>query len=359
MSITSTGGKPMPNGRFRPHRIGSFRTSALALGLLAAASLPTLSYAQTPGNSPAPPMPGRLVATDGGHRLHLWCTGDGPAPTVILLTGANGSSADWGLVQPAVAAGARVCSYDRADLAWSDKGPDPRGVGVSADELHQVLRRGAVPGPYVLAGVSLGGTIARVFAHKYPDDVAGVLLIDAPLNGTAPVPEDILSSLDTRAEVETPPANLPPEMQAVLTWVRDLARTEKPPPTLRDGRREYPTTGMTFTSPIWLETSDLGEPQRALAATMAGTKVPLGDKPLFVISAGRLDARTTGSSYIDALRAHVANQASAAGLSRNSQFAVARASFHAVMFYEPQLVTSAILQVLTSARTGERLKPLR
>jgi len=80
-----------------------FGADALASGLLVVVSLPTLGYAQTPVNSPAPPMPGRLVATDAGHKLHLWCTGEGPAPTVILVTGAGGSSADWGLVQPAVA----------------------------------------------------------------------------------------------------------------------------------------------------------------------------------------------------------------------------------------------------------------
>jgi len=230
---------------------------------------------------------------------------------------------------------------------------------VSADELQQVLRHAEVPQPYVLVGLSLGGQIARVFAHKYSDEVAGLVLIDSTLeSGTAPVAEDVFSALDTRVEAETnPSATFPPDMQAALAWARRLASQEKIPLTLRDGGKEFSTTGMTFSSPLWLETPDLRE--LTVAAAMEGTKVPLGDKPLFVISAGRLDARTSGSSYIDALRAHVANQASAAVLSRNSQFVVARASFHAVIFYEPQLVTSAILQVLASARTGDRLKPVR
>jgi len=50
--------------------------------------------------SPAPSMPGRLVATDAGHRLHLWCTGEGSAPTVALVGGGGGYSLDWELVQP-------------------------------------------------------------------------------------------------------------------------------------------------------------------------------------------------------------------------------------------------------------------
>jgi pimeloyl-ACP methyl ester carboxylesterase len=349
-------------GRFQ---IGCFGANALTLGLLVAASLPTLGYAQSPEKSPVPAMPGRLIATDAGHRLHLWCIGEGRLPTVILVGGGGGYSIDWALVQPAIAANARVCSYDRAGFAWSDKGPAPRGVGVSADELHQVLRRADVRQPYVLVGLSLGGPIARVFAHKYPDEVAGVVLIDPTLEveRTAPVAEDVLSSLDMRAEEESNPATyLPPDIQAARTWAINLARQEQPPPTIMDGRVELKTAGMAWPIPIWLETSDLGEPVLAVKATMAGTQVPLGDKPLFVISAGRLSwdaqARATGTSYMAALRAHIANQAYAAGLSRNSQFVVARASFHAVIFYEPQLVASAILQVLASARAGDRLKPL-
>jgi pimeloyl-ACP methyl ester carboxylesterase len=325
----------------------------------------TVASAQVEPKPPAPPMPGRLIATDAGHRLHLWCTGGGPAPTVILVGGGGGYSVDWALTQPGIAANARVCSYDRAGFAWSDKGPTPRGVNVSADELHQVLRRGDVPQPYVLVGLSLGGMIVRVYAHKYSDEVAGVVLIDSTLeDGTAPVAQDVLSRLDTQADEESNPAvHLPPEMRAARTWATSMARQEEPPPTIRDGAVELETNTMTWSLPIWLETSDLQEPQLAIKATMTRSTVPLGDKPLFVISAGRLSwdaqARAAGASYMDALRSHIANQAYAAGLSRNSRFVVARESFHAVIFYEPQLVTSAILEVVASARTGDRLKPLQ
>jgi len=340
-----------------------FTADALAMGLVAAL-LPTVAYAQLAEKSTPPPMPGRLVATDAGHRLHVWCTGEGEAPTVILIGGGGGYSIDWALVQPAIAKTSRVCSYDRAGFAWSDRGPAPRGVGVSATELHQVLGRAGVRPPYVLVGISLGGTIARVFAHKYSDEVAGVVLVDSTLEGsTAQVPEDILNGLDTRAEAESDPADhLPSDMRAIRTWARSLSLQEQAPPTIRDGKVELPTAGMSFPIPMWLETSDLSEPSLAIKATMTGTQVPFGDKPLFVISAGRLSwdaqARATGASYTVGLRAHIANQAYAAGLSRNSQFVVARDSFHAVIFYEPQLVTNAILQVLVSARTGDRLKPL-
>jgi len=338
------------------------RFAVVALITFVGCVSPTLAYAQLEFS--APPMPGRLIGTDAGHRLHLWCTGEGAAPTVILVDGGGGYSIDWALVQPKVAVSVRVCSYDRAGFAWSDKGPAPRGVGVSADELHQVLRRADVRRPYVLVGISLGGTIARVFAHKYSDEVAGVVLVDSTLeNSAGSVAQDVLSSLDVRAEEESnPAAQLPPDMRAARTWAKNLASKEQPPPTIMDGGHELKTTGMTWPIPIWLETSDLGEPERAIKATMADSKVPLGDKPLFVISAGRLSwdasARATGTSYIDALRAHIANQAYAAGLSRNSQFVVARKSFHAVSLYEPKIVTDAILRVVAAARTGQRLEPL-
>jgi pimeloyl-ACP methyl ester carboxylesterase len=124
-----------------------------------------------------PPMPGQLYEV-GGHRLHLNCTGSG-SPTVVLLGGMGETSAAWGLVQPAVDRATRVCSYDRAGQAWSDSAPGPEdGVRVAAD-LHILLSRAGESGPYVLAGHSVGGTYAMVYASEYPDDVAGLVLLDS------------------------------------------------------------------------------------------------------------------------------------------------------------------------------------
>ncbi|MGY1644485.1 alpha/beta fold hydrolase [Geodermatophilus sp. SYSU D00703] len=124
-----------------------------------------------------PPMPGQLYDV-GDHRLHLSCTGAG-GPTVVLLGGMGETSAAWGLVQPAVAGTTRVCAYDRAGQAWSDSAPGPKdGVQVAAD-LHVLLSRAGERGPYVLAGHSVGGTYAMVYAAQYPDDVAGLVLLDS------------------------------------------------------------------------------------------------------------------------------------------------------------------------------------
>src|SRR5437867_10731682 len=78
--------------------------------------------------SPSPvPMPGRLVDI-GGWKLHLNCSGTARPgqPTVVLEAGAGDISTEWSLVQTRVAQFARVCSYDRAGMGWSELGPYPR-----------------------------------------------------------------------------------------------------------------------------------------------------------------------------------------------------------------------------------------
>jgi pimeloyl-ACP methyl ester carboxylesterase len=124
-----------------------------------------------------PPLaPGRLVDV-GGFRLHLNGLGSG-GPTVVLDAALGGSSVSWALVQPEVARFTRVCSYDRAGFGWSDAGPLPRTAGRIAGELRTLLDRAGETPPFVLVGHSFGGLVARVFASRYPADVAGLVLVD-------------------------------------------------------------------------------------------------------------------------------------------------------------------------------------
>jgi len=88
----------------------------------------------------------------------------------------------WSRVQPAVAAFARACAYDRADVpaGFSDPTSDTvRTAGDAAADLHALLRAAGVPGPYVLVAHAYGGTVARVYAGRYPGEVAGLVLVDA------------------------------------------------------------------------------------------------------------------------------------------------------------------------------------
>jgi pimeloyl-ACP methyl ester carboxylesterase len=114
----------------------------------------------------------------GGYRLHINCTGTG-APTVIIDAGLGDWSTMWAWVQPEVAKMTQVCTYDRAGNGWSDAGPLPRTAVQYAKELHALLHAADIPGPYVLAGHSLGGLSVRAFTGLYPSEVAGVVLIDS------------------------------------------------------------------------------------------------------------------------------------------------------------------------------------
>jgi pimeloyl-ACP methyl ester carboxylesterase len=129
------------------------------------------------------PMPGQLIDV-GGHSLHLNCRGSG-SPTVILEPGAGGMSSDLAWITPAVARETRVCVYDRAGRGWSEPADSRQDGAQIATDLHTLLQRGNVPGPYVMAGHSFGGLYVLTFAARYPDEVAGMVLVDSTEPGSA------------------------------------------------------------------------------------------------------------------------------------------------------------------------------
>lgn len=149
----------------------------LALLLLAVLAGATYENVMASEDATRYPPPGRLVDV-GGHRLHLHCMGEG-SPTVILEAGWGSFSSDWSLVQPTLAKRTRVCAYDRAGSGWSDAGPLPRTPQQIAAELDTLLRNAGENGPYVLVGHSLGGRYVRMFAAQHPEEVAGLVLVDA------------------------------------------------------------------------------------------------------------------------------------------------------------------------------------
>ena len=121
--------------------------------------------------------PGTLYDV-GDHRLHLDCHGHG-SPTVVLSNGMGEISAHWARISGPVAETTRVCAYDRAGQGWSDDADQPQDGIESAEDLHTLLTAAGETGPYVLAGHSTGGTYAMTYAARYPEQVAGMVLLDS------------------------------------------------------------------------------------------------------------------------------------------------------------------------------------
>ena len=119
----------------------------------------------------------QLVDVGQGRRINLFCMGQGDT-TVVLEGGGFDWSVTWALVQPAVAARTRVCSYDRAGLGYSDPSPRPPTPANIVDDLHTLLDRAGIRGSKVFVGHSMGGFNVKLYAATYPDEVAGMVLID-------------------------------------------------------------------------------------------------------------------------------------------------------------------------------------
>jgi pimeloyl-ACP methyl ester carboxylesterase len=138
-----------------------------------------------------PPAPAGGLIDVGGYRLHLECVGTG-SPTVVIEAGAMATRLGYRKVQYALSAEYRVCSYDRpGTFVPSPSASDPRPPSVPptsetfARELQTLLARAQVPGPYVLAGASFAGLLVSTFALRYPDQVAGLVFLDADGPGSA------------------------------------------------------------------------------------------------------------------------------------------------------------------------------
>jgi pimeloyl-ACP methyl ester carboxylesterase len=117
----------------------------------------------------------------GGRRLYIKCSGvtRKAMPVVVMDAGMANTSDVWSLVQPKVGQFARACSYDRAGLGKSDRGPQARTSQDIVNDLHNLLAKAGIHPPYVLVGHSLGGMNARLYASTYPKEVVGMVLVDS------------------------------------------------------------------------------------------------------------------------------------------------------------------------------------
>ena len=303
-------------------------TRANQLFASAAALLALVSLSAVAEDSPAPL--GALVDV-GGYRVHLYCAGD--ANPTVMVVGA-GFSFDWALVQPDVAKFSRVCTYDPAGFAWSDPGPG-MGCADRVDEIHNLLKHAGVDGPYVLAGLSIGGLVARLYAARYPDEVAGMVIVDhAFLN---PAGEGSSRASNSRPDLDSPPVLI--SQTPINLTVEDIAHFENLPPRSRSLHRWAMSLHPALPT---VETAE-----RCVADVDAATHnrtQPLGAMPLAVVST------PNGSPN------YPKQQAMLLSLSRNRNQFMAENSFHAVEIDQPDVVIRAIHQVVDAVRNKSRMR---
>lgn len=113
----------------------------------------------------------------GGYRLCLSCAGQG-TPTVVFEAGLGDGIDPWAALLPQIAAFTRGCAYDHAGVGKSDRGPKPRTSRQAVNELRALLHNANIEGPYVLVGHSLGGLNVQLYAAEYPNEIAGLVLVD-------------------------------------------------------------------------------------------------------------------------------------------------------------------------------------
>ncbi|HXJ12708.1 MAG TPA: alpha/beta hydrolase [Candidatus Limnocylindrales bacterium] len=162
-------------------RLGAILIISLACVALLAVIGACFEFVATRHIASSNPPAGRLVNING-RRTHIFCLGSG-TPSVIFISGLGETYASWSKVQSDVARSTRACSYDRAGLGWSDPSPGPRDVNQMAGELHELLAASELLPPYVVVGHSLGGGVAQAFDAKFPQEVAGMILVDSVTPG--------------------------------------------------------------------------------------------------------------------------------------------------------------------------------
>jgi len=303
------------------------------------------------------PAPGRLVRVNE-RRMHIHVTGEG-TPTVVFESGMGASCLSWTLVQPQVAQFTRAVSYDRAGHGWSDPAREPRTARQIAQELHTLLDATDVPGPYVLVGHSFGGYVSQAFAHKYRDEVAGMVLVDSVhhVEWKNPTPEQLrMIEVGLRyAWIAAWLARLGVVRFCLVRLARGSPRlgwaaasafgvgTAAAAQRIAGEIRKLPAPILPIVRALWSQPKNfmsLGQHVAALpvSAAQAAAVSSLGDLPLIVLSGDHHAAPYT------------AWQRELALLSSRGRHLVASDSGHWIHLDHPELVTKAILEVVAAAR---------
>jgi pimeloyl-ACP methyl ester carboxylesterase len=261
-----------------------------------------------------------------------------------LDAGLGEFSAHWVRVQREVSDTTRVCAYDRAGMGWSEMGPEPRDAKQITGELHTLLSKAGIEGPYVLVGHSLGGMYMQTYAARYSEEVAGVALVDSSteLDQFSHRPKARESHEPQEQSLALVPrlAQFGVSLLARLGVVRLLSNLDPAPPELPPQQRVQidalaPSTRGVSTFAL-----------EFLAPTQTRRLESLGNKPLAVVTAGKSEP-----SWLK-------RQDDLATLSSNSIHRVAKGATHTSLLYDrsdAQATSAAIVEVVAAVRNDRPL----
>ena len=305
------------------------------------------------------PAPGKLVDLDG-RDLHLLSMGQG-SPTVIFESGLMSTVLSWDKIQPEIAKSTRAVCYDRAGLGWSDPGPAPRDAERMVSELQELLKRANIAPPYILVGHSFGGLTTRLFAARYPEQVAGLILIDPVVpQEWNPANEQNQKRIRTGATILRRASAL--SRVGVIRFISLLLRVGAKriaEPLVRLTSRGAPKGDGTSSSPLFW---NLPPSERAMAAvfwvlpkfteTIANQLENLPRSAAQVAAAEKLEGKAvTVISAANTPAERKVEHVAIAQLSIYGKHVTGMQSGHWVMTDEPELVLEAIQEMI--ARTRE------
>ncbi len=295
------------------------------------------NYSEEKDDSKNYPPLGKLFDI-GEYKLHLYTTGSDTRnmPTVILCSAGGLAAADWALVQPEISELTRVCSYDRAGYGWSDSGSLPRTSKQIAVELHALLEQANIDGPYLLVGHSFGGHTVRIFADDYPEEVAGLILIDARPANMLEIPSLKIIGDGSGSE-----------KFSILSFLANIGVTRllgnaMLPPKFQDRLPDYPAV-ISYRAKYFKANKDEALSIRKSDQQVKNTKL-LGNLPLTVIRHGIPDIFENVPTVEPEIAESdwIKSQEELSSLSTNSRIIVANKSGHFIPIELPEFVIESI-----------------
>jgi pimeloyl-ACP methyl ester carboxylesterase len=281
------------------------------------------------------PAPGRLISV-GEHRLHLLCKGSA-APAVVIEQGAGGLSKFWWPLQDDIAEFAQVCTYDRAGYGWSEPGRPRRTIEDRTRELHALLSKAGVQGPFIFVAHSYGGFIVRNYVREYPGQVAALVLVDTPSKSS--IFQSEVLSFYAKARVINRMVGLASRF-GVLRLLSHWLSLDR--------------FGLWLTKPAEYAAlcDDLASLERVPASMRASESAgSLGPLPVIVITHGQ--PFPGGFAMLE--KNWSEGQAQLAALSTDSVLMVAKNSNHMIQQDEPALVVGAIRRMHSAVKKGTSL----